>query len=87
MKIDRSLDVIKNSFGVTLLVYLQHANVESIKFDAFHCKCAIIRKIMSDTKDLIVKYFLATIKCFPTDAYETCWNNNFEFQKPSGKII
>ena len=86
----------EHNFGVTHFgISPATFNVETIKFDVFHCKCAIIRRIMSYTRDLILKQSSASIKAFTNDVLKSfwsnyhiyCWNNNFSFSSFKGNEL
>ena len=86
----------ENNFGVTHYgIHPDLFNVETIKFDVFHCNCAIVRRIMNYTRETILNYSSHTIKAFTNDVLKKfwsdyhiyCWNNRINFSTFKGNEL
>ena len=82
-----------DNFGVTHYgIHPSTLKIEEIRMDVFHCKCAIIRRMMSCTRQSILKHSTFVVKQFTdevlkqmfTDFHIYCWNNGFNFNKFHG---
>ena len=69
--------------------------LSSIRFDTFHMKCAITRRIMDTLRDFMLKQGTSMIKKFTTDIlmkiwndfHVYCWNNSLNFSKFQGNDL
>ena len=69
--------------------------VTSIRLDVFHCKCAIIRRMMGFLRALILKQSTERIKDFTNEVLRSfwsdyhiyCWNNKLNFSSFKGNEL
>ena len=66
--------------------------ISTIRFDIFHCSCAIIRSVMNYTRKVMMKQSIALRKDFTNDVLKLfwakfhvyCWNNSLNFSSFKG---
>ena len=83
----------KDNFGVTHYgISPSLLQIETIRMDVFHCKCAIIRRMMECTRRLVLKHSSLLVKSFTENVLKNifsefhifCWNNGLNFSKFKG---
>ena len=66
--------------------------ISTIRFDVFHCSCAIIRSVMNYTRKVLMKQSITLRKDFTNDVLRLfwakfhvyCWNNSLNFSSFKG---
>ena len=69
--------------------------ISHIRFDIFHCKCAIIRRMMTTVRELLMNlshelrddFTNNVLKTFWSDFYVFCWNNKLNFSSFKGNEL
>lgn len=86
----------ERNYGITHLgIDPRLLPVSTIRFDSFHLSCAVIRKIMSSIRKLMLKQSSNVIKDFTDNVLRTfmttylvwCWNNKVQFSVFKGNDL
>jgi len=86
----------ESNCGVTHFgIHPDHLQISTIRFDVFHCSCAIIRNVMNYTRKLMLKqstdlrtlFTTSVLSMFWAKFHVYCWNNKLNFSSFKGNEL